>query len=241
MSQAEDQGQEQELVQEQEQEQEQVVAIDGPSGSGKSTVARTLANELGYAYLDTGAMYRAVTWHLLRRQVAETASDEELEHELEQLHLCPTRDGRVLLNGEDVTAHLRSVEVESKVSVFSARPVVRRALRQHQRQFATTGPIVAEGRDMASVVFPHARWKFFLDADPAERARRRHHDFRASGRDVTQEQVLEEMAMRDRLDSTREDAPLARIRDATYVDTTGQPVEAVVEQLRQIVMAEADE
>ncbi|MHC4079282.1 MAG: (d)CMP kinase [Planctomycetota bacterium] len=218
--------------------QDLVVAIDGPSGSGKSTVARALATELGYAYLDTGAMYRAVTWYLLRRQVAETASDEELEAELRQLDMCPTRDGRVLLCGEDVTSHLRSREVESKVSAVSARPVVRRAMRKHQRQFATSGPIVAEGRDVASVVFPKARWKFFIDAEPEERARRRCQDFRASGRVVSEAQVLQEMVARDRLDSTRKDAPLARIKDATYVDTTGQDIKAVVARLREIVTAD---
>lgn len=218
--------------------QDLVVAIDGPSGSGKSTVARALAMELGYAYLDTGAMYRAVTWYLLSRQVAETASDEELERELDELDLCATRDGRVLLGGQDITAHLRSREVESKVSLVSARPVVRKAMRKHQRQFATSGPIVAEGRDVASVVFPNARWKFFLDAEPEERARRRHQDFVASGRDVSKAEVLEEMAVRDRLDSTRTDAPLARTRDATYVDTTGQDVATVVARLRGIVTAD---
>lgn len=218
--------------------QELVVAIDGPSGSGKSTVARALATELGYAYLDTGAMYRAVTWFLLSRQVPETASDEELEVELQQLDLSASRDGRVLLGGEDVTAHLRSREVESKVSLVSARPVVRRAMRTYQRRFAASGPIVAEGRDVASVVFPKARWKFFIDAEPEERARRRLQDFQASGRDVSEAQVLEEMAVRDRLDSTRKDAPLARIKDATYVDTTGQDIKAVVAWLREIVTAD---
>lgn len=214
------------------------MAIDGPSGSGKSTVARALARELGYAYLDTGAMYRAVTLYLLRRQVAETASDAVLERELEHLDLSPTQDGRLLLCGEDVTAHLRSREVESKVSVFSARPVVRRAMRGRQRRLAAGGPIVAEGRDVASVVFPNARWKFFLDAAPEERARRRHRDFCASGRDISEAQVLEEMAMRDRLDSTRKDAPLARIQGAAYVDTTGQDVDSVVARLREIVTAD---
>lgn len=219
----------------QEDDQDLVVAIDGPSGAGKSTVARALAKELGYAYLDTGAMYRAVTWYLLSRQVGDAASDEELASELEQLDLSMTRDGKVLVCGEDVTASLRSLEVESRVSVVSARPVVRKALKKHQRRFAASGPVVAEGRDMASVVFPKAQWKFYLDADPQERARRRHQDFRASGRVVSEVQVLEEMAVRDRLDSTRKDAPLARSKGAIYVDTTGQDIATVVARLREIV------
>ncbi len=221
-----------------EQSPELVVAIDGPSGSGKSTVARAVAKALGYAYLDTGAMYRAVTWFLLGRQVSETASDETLQAELLELDLSLGQDGTVLLDGKDVTPHLRAREVESRVSGVSARPAVRQAMRKLQRQFATDGPIVAEGRDIATVVFPNARWKFYLDAEPGERARRRRQEFLASGREVSAEQVLQEMAVRDRLDSTRKDAPLTRTKDATYVDTTGQRVEDVVARLQELVAAD---
>ncbi len=221
-----------------EQSPELVVAIDGPSGSGKSTVARAVAKALGYAYLDTGAMYRAVTWFLLGRQVAETASDADLETDLQELDLSLGLDGTVLLAGQDVTPHLRAREVESRVSSVSARPVVRQVMRKLQRQFASDQPIVAEGRDITTVVFPNARWKFFIDAEPEERARRRRRDFLARGRDVSEEQVLQEMAVRDRLDSTREDAPLARTKDATYVDTTGQSIAEVVARLREIVTAD---
>jgi cytidylate kinase len=215
-----------------------VVAIDGPSGSGKSTVSRGLARALGYAYLDTGAMYRAVTWFLLGRQVVETTSDEALQAALDELDLSLDPDGKVLVDGKDVTAHLRAREVESRVSLVSARPAVRRSMRKLQRQFARSGPIVAEGRDIATVVFPNARWKFYLDAEPEERARRRREEFLARGRDVSAAEVLQEMAVRDRLDSTRKDAPLTRTTDATYVDTTGQSIEDVVARLQEIVTAD---
>ena len=217
-----------------------VVAIDGPSGAGKSTVSRTLAARLGFAYLDTGAMYRAVTWHLLEHQFTAIEDDAALEHLLADLRLELTAGGHVLVNGKDVTAHLRSREVESFVSAVSARPAVRRKMRTLQRAIAARGPIVAEGRDMASVVFPQARWKVFLDAEPEERARRRLQDLQRMGRDVSHEEVLEELAVRDRLDSTRRDAPLQRSRDAIYHDTSGQEVDDVVAHLLAAIRGGGD-
>ena len=141
------------------------------------------------------------------------------------------REGRVLLNGRDVTAHLRVREVESQVSAVSAMPFVRVAMRDLQRAVAAHGPVVAEGRDMGSVVFPHARWKVYLDAAPAERARRRSQDFGRLGRQISEADVLEEILVRDRLDSTRSDAPLQQAPDALYVDSTGLTTEAVVARL----------
>ncbi len=212
-----------------------VVAIDGPSGSGKSTVARILAECLGYAYLDTGAMYRAVTWHLLQNQFTELDDEVALAKVLAELHLEIRPGGQVYLDGQDVTNHLRSREVESRVSAVSAVTMVRDRMRALQRNLASQGPVVAEGRDMASVVFPKARWKFFIDAEPEERARRRLKDFIARGRKVTSAEVLDEIAVRDRLDSTRKDAPLTRSSDATYLDTSGLDVEAVVAALMAVI------
>ena len=213
-----------------------VVAIDGPSGAGKSTVARQLASRLGFAYLDTGAMYRAVTWHFLENQLVDLTGgtadrSPRLQSVLENLELQIGQDGHLFVNGKDVTAHLRSFEVESRVSTVSALPSVRDKMRHLQRVVASRGPVVADGRDMASVVFPQARWKFYLDAEPEERAWRRLHDFRRAGREVTEAEVLEEIAVRDRLDSTRKDAPLIHTREADYVDTTGLAVEQVVDLL----------
>ncbi len=212
----------------------QVVAIDGPSGAGKSTVARQLAEKLGFAYLDTGAMYRAVTWHFLQEGCAPAACAGDADRGAERMRraLATARlelaSGRVLLNGRDVTPHLRVREVESQVSSVSALPFVRTAMRDLQRAVAMQGPVVAEGRDMGSVVFPNARWKIYLDAAPSERARRRSQDFERQGRQVSANDVLDEINVRDRLDSTRSDAPLRQAADALYVDSTGLTTDAVV-------------
>lgn len=217
------------------------MAIDGPSGAGKSTVARLLAAKLGFAFLDTGAMYRAVTWHFLQEGCApaECAGDADRGVERMRRALAGARlelpGDRVLLNGRDVTAHLRVREVESQVSAVSALPFVRTAMRDLQRAVASHGPVVAEGRDMGSVVFPNARWKVYLDAAPSERARRRSQDFERQGRQLSAADVLDEINVRDRLDSTRSDAPLRQAADALYVDSTGLTTEAVVALLLDFV------
>jgi len=214
-----------------------VVAIDGPSGAGKSTVARRLAQRLGFAFLDTGAMYRAVTWHFLANGCApaECADAPDRGQARMQKALAEARlelvGDAVLLAGRDVTSHLRTREVESQVSAVSALPFVRVAMGDLQRAVAAKGPIVAEGRDMGSVVFPRARWKVYLDAKPEERARRRSEDFGRQGRAVRPADVLEEILVRDRLDSTRSDAPLRQAADALYLDTTGMATDAVVDRL----------
>ncbi len=225
-----------------------VVAIDGPSGAGKSTVARQLAAALGFAHLDTGAMYRAVTWLFLQQGCApaECAGDADRGERRMRAALAAARlelrlqqgGQQVWLNGRDVTAHLRTREVESQVSAVSALPFVRAAMRDLQRQVASRGPMVAEGRDMGSVVFPHARWKVYLDAAPAERARRRSEDFQRQGRVVSAQDVLDEILVRDRLDSTRSDAPLQQAADAYYLDTTGLLTEEVVQRLLAFVRGE---
>lgn len=210
----------------------EVVAIDGPSGAGKSTIARRLAAQLGYAFLDTGAMYRAITWHFLQAglQASSEAATAPMQAALGEAQL-ELRGDQVVLNGRDVTGHLRTREVESQVSAVSALPFVRARMGELQRQVASRGPVVAEGRDMGSVVFPRARWKVYLDAAPSERARRRCEDFARRGRQVSEQDVLEEIEVRDRLDSTRSDAPLKQADDALYVDTTGMTQDGVIEHL----------
>lgn len=219
----------------------EVVAIDGPSGAGKSTIARRLAEELGYGFLDTGAMYRAVTWHFLARGVAPDGAGVDagvgqrgMRDALAHADLL-LEDGRVWLNGQDVTKHLRTREVESRVSAVSALSFVRERMAELQREVARRGPIVAEGRDMGSVVFPRARWKVYLDAAPKERARRRCDDFARQGREVSQQGVLEEILARDLHDSTRADAPLQRSPDALYVDSTDMTADGVIALLLEHV------
>lgn len=218
-----------------------VVAIDGPSGAGKSTIARQLAQRLGYAFLDTGAMYRAITWHFLERGIApsECALEPDLGHHSMQVALADAelafRDGQLLLNGRDISSHLRTREVESQVSAVSALPFVRARMGDLQRAVAMQGPVVAEGRDMGSVVFPRARWKVYLDAAPSERARRRCQDFARLGREVLEQDVLDEIMVRDRLDSTRSDAPLKQASDAVYLDTTGLTAAVVIDKLLALV------
>ncbi|MCA8952896.1 MAG: (d)CMP kinase [Planctomycetes bacterium] len=222
------------------------MAIDGPSGAGKSTVARTLAERLGFAFLDTGAMYRAITWRFLERDCApaECAAEPDHGHGRMRAVLADTplalRAGRVFVGDRDVTSHLRTREVESQVSAVSALPFVRAAMRELQRRIAAVGPTVAEGRDMGSVVFPRARWKVYLDAAPSERARRRSRDFTDQGRAVGEAEVLDEILVRDRLDSTRVDAPLRQSPDALYVDTTGLTIDDVVGRLLSYVRGEND-
>jgi cytidylate kinase len=218
-----------------------VVAIDGPSGAGKSTVARRVAERLGFQFLDTGSMYRAITWHFLEAGCApaECQGEEDRGEARMRELLAQARielgNNRVKIAGRDVTAHLRTREVESQVSAVSALPFVRAAMRDLQRQVASQGPLVAEGRDMGSVVFPTARWKVFLDAPPQERARRRLEDFRRQGRTITAAEVLEEIEVRDRLDRTRTDAPLVQAADAHYLDTSGLSIDEVVERVLALV------
>ena len=218
-----------------------VVAIDGPSGAGKSTVARLLAQRLGFAFLDTGAMYRAITLHFLRHGCAPAMVAGEPDRgearmraalATARLELAP---GRIALDGVDVSTDIRTRDVEAQVSAVAALPFVRAAMGDLQRQVARSGPVVAEGRDMGSVVFPQAKWKVYLDAAPSERARRRSQDFARQGRVVSESDVLDEILVRDRLDSTRSDAPLRQAPDALYVDSTGLTTEVVVARLLEYV------
>ena len=193
-----------------------VIAIDGPAGAGKSTVARAAAERLGFTYLDTGAMYRAVAWR------AGDGRDPAAIARAARLELGE----RVTLDGEDVTERIREPWVSEAASRVSADPAVREALVEQQRRILSEGDWVAEGRDIGTVVAPEAEVKVFLTADPAERARRRAEEL---GSDV--ELVLREQAMRDERDRSREVGPLAPAPDAVPVDTTSLSLDQVVEQI----------
>jgi len=207
-----------------------IVAIDGPAGAGKSTVARAVAKRLGFTYIDTGAMYRAVALWALR-----TGIPLEDAHKLEQLareaHIEFT-DATVVLNGEDVTLAIREPLVSDASSQAAACAGVRRALQQEQRRIASTASVVMEGRDIGTVVFPDAQVKIYLDADPSERARRRAEELGADPSHIAQE-----MAGRDQRDRTRAEAPLTQAPDAEYIDSSRLSAEEVEEAILKLVRA----
>ena len=199
-----------------------IIAIDGPSGAGKSTLAKNLAKELGYMYLDTGAIYRALALKVLRQGV-DLADDNRLTELLGETRIdLQERDGQlaVLLDGTDVAAEIRTPEVSQMASKVSALRKVRERLLDLQRDIARKGSVVAEGRDIGTVVFPNAEVKIFLKASAEERARRRWAELRAAGREVDVTQTLREMVERDKRDSERDLAPLRAAEDAITVDSS---------------------
>ncbi len=209
-----------------------VIAIDGPAGAGKSTIARRLATRLGFTYIDSGAMYRAVALWALRQKL-----DPSDRHRMEQLALAAAisleGDGsRVVLNGEDVTEALRAPEVSRAASLVATIPGVRRALVEKQREIGAQNNVVMEGRDIGSVVFPQADLKIFLDAESEERARRR-----AAEVNGDHELIARQIRERDERDRTRAEAPLTQAPDAVYFDSTGLSIEEVEEAILKLVRA----
>lgn len=211
-----------------------IVAIDGPAGAGKSTVTRLAAKTLGLLYLDTGAMYRAVTWLVLQSGIA--LEDEPAIAELvSQCHIEFKHENsqtRIEINGQDVTTAIRSSEVTAKVSAVAAQPAVRSLMLKQQRQYGRQGGIVAEGRDIGTNVFPDAEVKVFLTASLSERARRRLLELKEQGRgEMSLEQLEREIAERDEKDSTREVAPLRKATDAVEIQTDGLSIEEVLHRI----------
>jgi cytidylate kinase len=213
-----------------------VVTIDGPAGAGKSTVARRLADRLGWRFLDTGAMYRAVTLAALRRGV--DLSSEVALGELVSGLSVGLPPGSVELDGEDVSSEVRSVEVTRASRFVADSPAVRRKLVAWQRAFAASSDTVTEGRDQGTVAFPDAFRKFFLTASDEERARRRLDDHLARGEDVRFEDVLEDQRARDARDVARAIAPMKPAANATVIDTTGMTLDEVVDHLFELVLAD---
>lgn len=214
-----------------------VIAIDGPAGAGKSTIAKAVARRLGYVYIDTGAMYRAVALWAIRAGLAldDTHKLEELSRHAEIEFAAGA--STVLLNGEDVTEAIRERAVSEAASRVSAIPGVRRAMVDAQRRMAEGASVVMEGRDIGTVVFPEADVKVFLDAQPGTRAARRIAELEAKGQQPVSEDVSREIAERDRRDSTRSDSPLMQAPDAVFLDTTGLTIEEVEEEILKVVRA----
>ena len=218
-------------------DQKAVVTIDGPSGAGKSTISKLLAASLGYTYLDTGAMYRVVGLQVKRAGLdmgseAGRARLPDLLADIDMRLAPPANEGgetRAFLDGEDVSDLIRTPELSMVASRVSAEPVVREKLTEMQRKMGREGGVVAEGRDTGTVVFPTAEYKFFLDAGPEERARRRCEQLREKGQQVDYQEILEQIRKRDHDDSSRSLAPLTPARDAIIVDSSEMGINEVVD------------
>lgn len=216
-----------------------VIAVDGPSGSGKGTICQRIAAVLGFHYLDSGALYRLLALAARRHKVPlEDVEDLSVLAEHMDISFRMNADGdhpEVILEGEDVTAQIRTEEVGAGASKVAAIPAVRTALLSRQRAFATAPGLVADGRDMGTVVFPDARVKIFLTASAEERARRRYNQLIGKGESVSLPGLIEQVRARDERDTRREVSPLIPAEGAEVVDTTGVDIEQVVETVLKIV------
>lgn len=219
------------------------IAIDGPSGAGKSTVAKRLATEMGYTYIDTGAMYRAVAWNGIRHDVS-------LENEAATVELASNTDitfrsgegglQHVFVDGHDVTDEIRGAEITRLSSPVSAIPGVRRVLVAQQQAMGAGGGVVMEGRDIGTVVFPEAELKVFLTASEEERARRRWAERVTKGDNVTVEEIMDQQRVRDLRDSSRSDSPLRPSDDSILINSDGMSIEEVVGAIRNLAHARAN-
>jgi cytidylate kinase len=216
-----------------------VVAIDGPAGAGKSTLAKRLAKVLGYLYIDTGAMYRALALKMMRQGLA-LGDEKALRKILDEIDITLSEDEsgyRVRLGGEDVSEAIRAPDVSQMASKVSTLKVVRDKMVELQQAMGRAGGVVAEGRDIGTVVFPEAEFKIFLDASPEERARRRFEELKDRGTGATLEGTLGELRERDRRDQEREFAPLRKAEGAIVIDSTTMSAEEVIRKVREQIEA----
>lgn len=210
-----------------------VISIDGPAGAGKSTVAKKIARQLGMFYLDTGSMYRAFTLYVLNKNV-KLDDTKSIESSLEDFHLAITQDG-VWIDNQNVIKEIRSESVNDNVSHISSLPFVRKKMVELQRQIGENRDIVVEGRDIGTVVFPNANFKFYLDASVEERAWRRIKDEKNQNKTIQLGEMMDKIKKRDNYDSTRELAPLSKAGDAYYIDSTRMTIEEVCNYIIRLV------
>ena len=219
-----------------------VITIDGPAGAGKSSVAKSAACELGIKYLDTGAIYRAIALILAESEV-KPDNEEYLHEALNDIKIV-LRDNKVLVNDFDVSGEIRTPEVDELASLYSAVPAVREALLGLQQEQKNYGSIIAEGRDVGSVVFPDAKVKFFITASPEVRAKRRYNERISKGKEADYDEILRAIKERDINDSTRKTAPLSIPEGAVYLDTSDmtekEAVEFVVNHVREVLLNETE-
>jgi len=212
-----------------------IIAIDGPSASGKSTTAKGVAEELDILHLNTGAMYRAVTWACINSNI-ELVKSLQLSAFIETLSISFDTQNNIRLNGRDISKEIRKTEITSKVSIISAISYVREKMVNKQRLIAKNLDCVMEGRDIGTVVFPNADYKFFLDAKPEIRAKRRMLDLMLIGENKSFEDLFEEIKMRDYLDSNREISPLIKAKDAIIIDTTNLTMDEQIKKITSLMI-----
>jgi cytidylate kinase len=208
-----------------------IITIDGPAGAGKSTIGRALASRLAYTYLDTGAMYRAVAW-IVKENGLDITDENAVSWLLGHIHLDFNFNGdKIIMNNKDISDIIRGQEMDALSSAISRFEKVRDYLTRLQREIGGCGDIVAEGRDMGTVVFPSADFKFFITADASERAMRRKKQLELMGRVADYDEILAQIEARDRADSTRKLSPLKKASDAMVIDTTGLAIKDILDRM----------